>query len=294
MKWRATIFAGMAGLMLPVSLAAQTAADSSPDIRTEQALGLRYLYGSAEAASISRQSYRALTAYVRDKAKHRPKDGVVLASGAGADDPRFEPCGKKRPAVIFDADETLIWNIGSARWLAEHGLTFDPKVWAWWEATGAGKVLPVPGAVEAVRAIEAAGARVIVISNRDIASPDVPDGDNHWKATAAALKAAGLGDFVLNDNLFLRGTGPDRSSKDARRAAVSARYCVIAMAGDQLGDFAQLFNDSKLSGKERKALAERPAFADLWGNGWFLLPNPLYGPWDRAAFGDVFDDAQKW
>jgi 5'-nucleotidase (lipoprotein e(P4) family) len=264
-------------------------------IETEQALGIRYLYGSAEAASLSRQTYRALTAYALDKVNHRPTDAVVLAPNATVEAPGFDGCGRKKDlAVIFDADETLIWNIGGTRWLGEHGMTFDAKVWSWWEATGAQKILPVPGAVEAVNALKKAGIAVIVISNRDAASTDVPTGADHWKATAAALKAAGFGEFTQGENMFLRGTGPDRSNKDDRRRIVSEKYCVIAMAGDQLGDFSQLFNAEGLSPKDRQARAALPAFDALWGNGWFLLPNPLYGPWDKAKLEDIFDDAQKW
>src|SRR3546814_17313370 len=73
----------------------------------------------------------------------------------------------------------------------------------------------------------------------------------------------------------------DGSSKDSRRAAIAARWCVIAMAGDQLGDFSQQFNARDLSPPARIALATGPAASALWDRGWFLFPNPVYG--DRKS-----------
>ena len=44
------------------------------------------------------------------------------------------------------------------------------------------------------------------------------------------------------------------SGKDGRRYMISDNYCVIALAGDQLGDIADIFNDKALTPPERKAL----------------------------------------
>src|SRR3546814_2418913 len=57
------------------------------------------------------------------------------------------------------------------------------------------------------------------------------------KGTEDTLRAAGLGEFRHGETLFLMGDAPDGASKDGRRARIAARWCVIAMGGDQLGDF---------------------------------------------------------
>ena len=57
---------------------------------------------------------------------------------------------------------------------------------------------------------------------------------------------------------------------------IAARYCVIAMGGDQLGDFSDLFNTIKSPAERRAATLDGP-IAALWGQGWFVLPNPVYG-----------------
>ena len=64
--------------------------------------------------------------------------------------------------------------------------------------------------------------------------------------------------------------------------------------GDQLGDIADPFNDKALGLAGRRELTEAPAVASLWGNGWFMLPNPVYGPSIRGAFDDVFPPATQW
>ncbi len=42
--------------------------------------------------------------------------------------------------------------------------------------------------------------------------------------------------------MFLSGDDAMGSKKDGRRATIAAKYCVLAMGGDQLGDFSDLFN----------------------------------------------------
>ncbi len=66
------------------------------------------------------------------------------------------------------------------------------------------------------------------------------------------------------------------------------------MAGDQLGDFSDLFNARNLPVPERRRHAATPPFAALWGQGWFMLSNPVYGPSMRGDFDDVFPADRRW
>lgn len=245
----------------------------------------QWLFGSAEATVIMRQSYEALTGFALDKARSQARKSVVIETSATLTSPTFADCGPKPAAVVFDADETLIWNVGQARWAAENGMAFDPKVWDEWERTGEGKVLAIPGAVEAVAKLRAAGVAIVVNTNREARNAG---------QTAATLKTAGFGDFVHGETLFLKGDDASGSSKDVRRAAIASQYCVIAMVGDQLGDFAQGFNDKTLTVAQRRALTAVPQIASLWGKGWFLLPNSTYGPWDRTRYDDIFPGETRW
>ena len=240
----------------------------------------QYLYGSAEAAALSRQAFRALVNYATYR--RAAGDGVVLKPGATLAAPQWETCAGKQRAAVFDADETVLLNLGVEALAARNpSAPFDAAQWSRWEQTGAGAVVPVPGAVEAFAALRAANIAVIINSNRSAAN---------MAGTIAGLKAAGLGDFVPGVDLFLRN-GP--SGKDARRTAIAARYCVVAMGGDQLGDFSDLFN-TIASSAERRRVADSGAIAGMWGNGWFVLPNPVYGPALKGGFDEVFPTDKRW
>ncbi|MEE9434256.1 MAG: HAD family acid phosphatase [Sphingorhabdus sp.] len=257
---------------------------------TSPPTGHQWLYGSAESVAASRQAYGDLLDYVMAVKKAinaGEKDhlrSVILKDGL--EDPLvFRPCLNDKLAVIFDADETLIWNVGFMRYMAERRLDFDPKIWSNWEKTGAGKALAIPGAAAALGKLREMGVTIIANTNRSAANA---------KGTQDTLRAAGLGEFKHGETLFLRGDTPGGSDKDGRRAIIAGRYCVIAMAGDQLGDFAHGFNAKGLRPRNRRALASRAAVAKMWGNGWFLLPNPVYGPSIRGGFDDVYPPETKW
>jgi 5'-nucleotidase (lipoprotein e(P4) family) len=248
--------------------------------------GMQWLYGSGEGAASSIQAYHAFRNFVVAAARRRPRDSVVLAEGSTLDAPRFVPCGRRPLAVVLDVDETALQNIGYEYDDAVHpGRPYDQERWNRWEATGAAAVLPIPGAVTALRAIRAARVTVIFNSNR-MAVRDA--------ASEAALNGAGLGPARHGETLYLQGDVAPGSAKDPRRAAISRRYCVIAMAGDQLGDFSDLFNARTLSVPDRRRAATGGRFASLWGNGWFVLSNPVYGSGLRGTVDDVFPADKRW
>ena len=262
----------------PPSAATSTQAAKPP-------VALQYLYGSAEAAIAVRATNARIADYAAAWVKQRPTDSVVLAAGATMDAPRFEPCGNKPFAAVFDADETLIWNLGPMRYFAEKGSSYDPKIWDQWEKTGAGKAVAMPGTVEMLARLRAAGITVIGNTNRSAANA---------KGSEDTLRAAGLGDFKHGETLFLMGDDASGSSKDARRATIASRYCVIILAGDQLGDFSQQFNVKDLPAAQRTALATGLGATALWDKGWFLFPNPVYGPWEKLGWDDIFPSDTNW
>ncbi|MEZ5953181.1 MAG: HAD family acid phosphatase [Hyphomonas sp.] len=267
----------------PVAEAPPVAEPAPPAAKPSS--GEQWLFGSAEASVALRQDWNAIAAYVEAKADARPNASVVLASRATADAPAFLACGDRPMAAVFDADETLIWNMGSMGYFARTGIGFDPAIWDQWEKTGAGKAVAIPGVKDAFKRIRAAGVEIIVNTNRS---------NENYAGTADTLKAAGLGEFAHGSTLYLRGDAPDGSGKDGRRAMISANYCIIALAGDQLGDISDIFNDKSLTPPARKALTNAPAFDQMWGNGWFILPNPLYGPSIAGTMDDVFPPETDW
>ncbi|TGX50458.1 acid phosphatase [Sphingomonas gei] len=249
---------------------------------------MQFLYGSGEAAALSLQAYQALWNYLkveigyrRDKTQVR---SVVLAPGSTLDNPRFEPCGKRPMAVVLDIDETALLNLGYERDEASRGGSYDAARWARWEQSGADQVAAVPGAAEALAAARREGFTVIFNSNRSAASA---------AQTAAALDHAGLGPAALFDTLWLRGEG-EPSGKDARRQKIAQRFCIVAMAGDQLGDFSDLFNAPDAPVAARRNSVGGTLLAPLWGAGWFMLPNPVYGTGLKGGVDEIFPPDARW
>lgn len=250
--------------------------------------GMQYLYGSGEAAALSAQAYRALSQHVRLNTDYRQAGigaiSVALSPDATLAAPRFAECGTKPLAIVLDVDETVLLNLGYEADEAARGLSYDDARWRRWEATGTGQVEAVPGAVDALAAARKAGVAVVFVSNRSAGNA---------AATARALEGAGLGQAVPGETLFLRQEGAG-SGKDSRRAQVTARYCVVALVGDQLGDFSDLFSDPALTPAQRRAAAGGTQFAPLWGAGWFMLPNPVYGTGLKGGIADVFPANRRW
>ena len=114
------------------------------------------------------------------------------------------------------------------------------------------------------------------------------------RQTAAALDRAGLGPAKHGTTLWLKGDDGGGSGKDDRRWAIASGYCVVALVGDQLGDFSDLFNTKQLTPSTRRALAAAPQIAPLWGNGWFVLPNPVYGTALKGGFDEIFPVDMRW
>jgi 5'-nucleotidase (lipoprotein e(P4) family) len=269
-------------LVAVAALAATAAQAQEPRVPS----GMQWLYGSGEGAATNIQAYHAFRDYVVAAARHRPRDSVVLADGATLAAPRFLPCGRRPLAVVLDADETVLQNLGYEYDDASHpGRPYDQERWNRWERTGANAVAPIPGAVTALRAIRRAGVTVIFNSNRLAAAA---------AENEAALNGAGLGPARHGSTLWLQGDAAPGSAKDPRRAAISAHYCVIAMAGDQLGDFSDLFNARGLSVPDRRRAAAAGPLAALWGNGWFVLSNPVYGSGLRGTIDEVFPADRRW
>ncbi len=247
--------------------------------------GMQYLYGSAESAAASHQAWNALVRYVALVARDRPTSSVVLAEASTLAAPHFVPCDKKPLAAVFDVDETVLLNEGFEydELTGAPGRPLDPR-WRRWEHDGIHRVTPTPGARDALSAIRALGVTVVFNTNRDA---------DMALDTERALDDAGLGPAEHKNTLFLKGDDDTGSLKDVRRKWIADRFCVVAMGGDQLGDFSDRFNHPGPV-KARRARADLPGIAGLWGNGWFVLPNPVYGTAVQGGARDIFPKDKQW
>jgi acid phosphatase len=179
------------------------------------------------------------------------------------------------PAVIVDIDETVLDNSPYQARLVRDDALYDKATWAAWCREQAAK--PLPGALEFAQLATAHGVTVFYISNRaqDLDAP-----------TLANLRAVG---FPVPDNqtVFLglgavvEGCTQVGSEKGCRRQQVARTHRVLLQLGDQLGDFVGIAQNT--ADGHRAALAP---YQDWIGERWFMLPNPTYGAWESALFGN--------
>jgi 5'-nucleotidase (lipoprotein e(P4) family) len=165
-------------------------------------------------------------------------------------------------AVVLDADETIINNVGYQVERSRLGLGFTPESWNAWvkrrEAT------PLPGASAFLARVRALGGKIAIVTNRL---------ESECEDTAAVFHAHGL---PYDAMLCRPDDGP--SDKNRRFEAVAAGrtpasstpLMIVAYVGDNIHDFPSLDQSARQAGA--------PAFADF-GVRYFLVPNPMYGGW---------------
>lgn len=174
------------------------------------------------------------------------------------------------PAVIVDIDETVLDNSPFEARMVRDGITYDATAWNAWVMQASAK--PLPGALQFAKFAAAHGVTMIYISNREVA---------HTQATRANLATAGFP--LTDDDVLNRGSDTpgcsERASGDkgCRRRLVAAKYRVLAMFGDNLGDFIDGSEADNALRAQRVA-----AYRDWFGERWFMLPNPVYGSWEKA------------
>ena len=201
--------------------------------------------------------------WVRASAEHRALYRQVFASAAAR--VRELAAGHARGtwAVIVDADETILDNSAYQVRRAAQGLGFTAESWDEWVREQ--KATALPGASEFLAHVRELGGRIAVVTNRD--EPVCPE-------TRRNIEALGL----ATDMVLCRVGG--MSDKNPRFEAVQRGTAmagigpleVLAWVGDNILDFPALSQD----------LRDRPpdAFA-AFGRTYFILPNPMYGSWER-------------
>lgn len=163
-------------------------------------------------------------------------------------------------AVSLDADETILDNSQYQKELAEKGARFEPATWNAWVRREAAPA--IPGAAGFLAAVRKLGGKIAIVTNR---------GEEVCGATRSNLRKVGL----IYD-VVLCGSG----EKEPRWEMVTAGTAspdlpplpLVLWVGDNIQDFPAL----------DQTLRTRPdgAFADF-GARYFVIPNPMYGSWER-------------
>ncbi|SEP75353.1 acid phosphatase [Faunimonas pinastri] len=177
--------------------------------------------------------------------------------------------GNLPPAIILDADETVVDNSAYEAGLITSGADYSSKTWDTW--TRAEKALAVPGAVEFTRYADSRGVKVFYVSNREADQED---------ATRKNMEALGFPMGGNVDTFLMSKEQPNwGSAKGSRRAFVARDYRVLLLLGDNFGDFTDNFR-----GSDEDRLKAFRSMQAHFGHDWLMLANPVYGSFESAPF----------
>lgn len=183
-------------------------------------------------------------------------------------DLRMNRRSRMRRAVVVDVDETVLDNSRYQATLIKNRQSYNAQSWTDW--VNRAEATAIPGAVEFLRYASSRGVRVFYITNRRLAEKE---------ATATNLRKLGFPD-VSDQTLLVRTDAPS-TSKEPRRQAVSAKFRIVLLIGDNLNDFAEVFEKRKTV-NDRVAATEQNK--EQFGVRFIVLPNPMYGDWENAIY----------
>ena len=173
------------------------------------------------------------------------------------------------PAIILDIDETVLDNSEHQVRSIKNGTSY-PIGWKEWvseESAGA-----LPGVKEYLSYADAKGIKIFYVTNR------THDLEEYTRNNIKSLELPLDNDV---DVLLMKNEKGWTSDKTSRRDLISKDYRVIQIFGDQLDDFMPL-QDTATTINNRKMLIDN--HANMWGEKWYMLINPMYGEWEEALY----------
>jgi 5'-nucleotidase (lipoprotein e(P4) family) len=168
-------------------------------------------------------------------------------------------------AVVVDIDETVLDNSPYQAQAIMEGYGY-PVGWAEWIHDADAQ--PVPGALDFLMRAATAGVEVFYITNRKV---------EFREATLQNLVKLGFPN--ADDKHLLMRTASNE--KESRRLSVASQYEIVCLLGDNLGDFAGVFETTEAD-LRMQGVEENRAF---FGSKWIVLPNVVYGSWIDALPG---------
>lgn len=251
-----------AALTFSSTILAQTAAPAAPQQADNeyQAGAILWTQTSGEARALAYQAF-TLARMVLDQ------------------DLRLKRRTGQRRAVVVDVDETVLDNSRYQATLLKNRQPYDSNTWTDWVKLEQAEA--IPGAVEFLRYASSRGVRVFYVTNRKPVERE---------ATAANLKKLGFPD--VSDQTLLVRTDAQSSSKEPRRQTVGSHFRIVLLMGDNLNDFAEVFERGKTVADRLAAVEQNKG---RFGTRFIVLPNVMYGDWENAAYDYDFKltDEQK-
>lgn len=263
----ARLLTGIAVLTL-AACAAQPAAEDDSELD----LGIRWVRDAAEWQALALQAYGAATEDLQGFLDNRSWSAL----------PDQRDAAGLPPAIIFDVDETLVSNV-------EFQVALEPPFRNSrlddWNASHDAR--PVPGAAEFVQLAIDSGVEVFFVTNRPCqAKPGVDRFCPQQDTTIHDLIETGIP--ANAERVMMAAERADWTrEKKVRRDLIAEDYRVIMLVGDDLADFIPCVRASVVPPCTEPATqalrrATTEAHARYWGEGWYILPNPMHGSWTSA------------
>ena len=249
---------------------ASPALESAPEPDDDVDIGVLWAEHSAEYQAVSAQVY----------AQARRDLPRLLADAEWTALPGDQDVAGKPPAIILDVDETAVSNAAYQKTLAYAPYTRFRH----FDFMRNNEAVPVRGAVRMIDAARAAGVEVFFVTNRACEPFDGVEGDCPYEqVTIDDLREAGIETDPEHVLMAWEQPGWDKE-KLTRREYVAQTHRVIMLFGDDYGDFVHCTRAKPLAPcTEPATRASRHAALDTydeyWGNGWYILPNPMHGSW---------------
>jgi 5'-nucleotidase (lipoprotein e(P4) family) len=246
--------------MPPVTAAAAAPADAALALRYQQLSATLWQQTSPEYRALGQQAY-TLARVMLDAALADPN--WTAAPEQEGDFSRLPP------AIVLDIDETTIDTSGYQGGLIRAGVTHSDERFAQFSASGESRAFE--GTREFLAYAQSRGVKVFYLTNRRAKWEEV---------TRQQLAAVGLPIDESEDTVILRGERPEwePGDKGPRRRSIAERYRIVLLFGDDFNDFVPSYG---MNTAQRDEIFER--VKGNFGTKWIVLPNAIYGSWDRAV-----------
>lgn len=243
-------------------------AGTQPQHDPQQDLGLQWVKHAAEYRAITRQVYAVAT---RDLPR-------FIADTSWNALPQQRDAATLPPAVILDVDETVVSNVDFQLTLVPPFTNEKHDVW-----NRENKATPVEGVKEFIAAARELGVTVFFVTNRPCrAKRDIEDPCPQRQTSIDDIREIGIDTDA--DHVFLSEERGWTREKLTRRLHVARTHRVIMLFGDDYGDFVECSRSSvvapcRSAGTRASRAAALDTYNHYWGNGWYVLPNPMHGSW---------------
>ena len=169
---------------------------------------------------------------------------------------------EKPLAIIADLDETIFDNTPYNEMLIKENKSYNQENWSEW--VNKQIATAIPGSLDFFNHAKSLGIEIIYLSNRRI---------ENYEPTKENLISLG---FPFNEKtlMLLRDETTDKTK---RRNSLS-KYEIIMLIGDNLSDFDSVFYNKS----NQKRINNVDSLSYLFGEKFILLPNLIYGDWDKG------------